>query len=288
METLTKEDVYFTIAERYPVKRYLLAEESHSDGGRHLHCFFEFEEKINSKRQDLFDVYDGTNQWHPNIKIVQYGQKNEQKVLKYATKEDPAPLTNIVNKKTYGEMRDEAKTPEEYMALVNHNYPRDAALNWDRLKSYAEQNYSMEDPMSIMDYSVHEGYEVPDALRNVDMSTNKAILVVGRAGCGKTVWALSACEKPALFVTHLDGLKRLKPFHKTIIFDDMCFKHMPVQGQKFIVDREQPREIHIRYKTIIIPKGVKKIFTANEYPFINDGTEHANAIRRRLEEIYCL
>lgn len=105
----------------------------------------------------------------------------------------------------------------------------------------------------------------------------KSLVLLGPPGCGKTNWAKKNAIKPALFVTHLDRLKDFKVgIHKSIIFDDCDFKYLPRTAQIHLVDRENPRDIHIRYRVAHIPQGIQKIFTCNEEPFIRD-----DAIKRR-------
>jgi len=107
---------------------------------------------------------------------------------------------------------------------------------------------------------------------------------VGPAGCGKTTIAIQYATKPSLFVTHMDILKQFKPgFHKSIIFDDVSFAHLPRETNISIVDTEQPRAIHVRYGVAEIPNGVEKWFTANRYPFILGATRFDPAIERRTK-----
>lgn len=113
---------------------------------------------------------------------------------------------------------------------------------------------------------------------------SKTTVVVGPSGCGKTTWATKRGPKPALFVSHIDDLKCFRhTFHKSIIFDDMDFKHLPTTCQIHLVDQQNPRSIHVRYGTVKLPANVCKIFTCNEFPFV----EH-EAIRRRIQEINLL
>lgn len=108
-----------------------------------------------------------------------------------------------------------------------------------------------------------------------------SIVVIGDTGVGKTTWATARAPKPALLVSHMDQLKNFRPsYHKSIIFDDMSFQHLPTTGQIHLVDYHQPRAIHIRYGTVTLPKETVKIFTCNELPF----TDHP-AIRRRIHII---
>lgn len=251
-DDLAREDVFFGIDCLYPIKRFMIGEEHHRDGGRHIHAFFEFKKKLDCRLCDCFDINTGRAQHHPNIKVVMRGRENEERVLDYIQKEDVAVLTNIVTRLTWGEIRDTAKDAEDYLTMVEKYYPRDAALNWDRLKSYAEQQFNSNDPMTVPEgWTPHEGYYMPIDLRERYPTNTQSTVVIGPAGCGKTTWAKIVAPKPCLFCTHADGLKRLKPTHRSIIFDDMDFAHWPIQGQKFIVDVEQPREIHIRYKTVV-------------------------------------
>lgn len=283
-DELTKEEIYFTLAETYNIRKFMLGEETHQDGGRHIHAFLEFINKIDSKNVNCFDINTGTKQFHPNIKGVPRGKDHEERVLNYIQKEDLCPLTNIANKLTWGEIKDQAVNAEEYLKMVEKHYPEKCANNWDRLKSYAEQRFCQEDPSTITEFAPHEGFELPKELKNIQPSKDKCTIIIGRAGSGKTTWAKQVAKKPCLFLSHMDGLRKLTKKHKSIIFDDMCFTHLPIQGQKHILDTENPREIHLRYRTAMIPAGMQKIFTNNKYPFYNEGgCEHTEAIKRRTE-----
>lgn len=110
-----------------------------------------------------------------------------------------------------------------------------------------------------------------DTLKEFQYDFEKPLIIIGPPGCGKTNWAKLHAAKPALFVTHLDRLKEFdETYHKSIIFDDMDFNHLPRQGQIHLVDYENPRDIHIRYNIVNIPAGVQKLFTANFMPFTTD------------------
>lgn len=281
---LTKEEVLFTLQERYHIELYSLGQEEHEDGGWHIHCLLKFDAKTDSRDATLFDVNDGIKTHHPNIKPVKRGEAHWKKAHNYVEKEDPTPLCNIPHTLTWAELLKGSTTVEEYLAGVRDNYPRDYALNFDRLKAFAHAHFGGNVNTLEEGFQIDYEWEPPANLQNLVPNWNRSLVIVGPAGCGKTTWAKQHAPKPALFVRHLDSLSRFSN-HKSIIFDDLDFKHMPPSAQKFLVDTENLAEIHVRYRVARIPEGVARIFTANEYPFTEDDI-HGPAIDRRVNKIY--
>ena len=127
---LSREDILYTIEERYPIKSYCLGYELHEDGGNHIHALLEFKKRVDSRDVSLFDVNDGLNVHHPNISPVRRGQANWDRAHEYVEKEDPAPLCSIQKKLTWGEIFSGANTVDEYLDNIRIHYPRDYALNF--------------------------------------------------------------------------------------------------------------------------------------------------------------
>lgn len=93
---------------------------------------------------------------------------------------------------------------------------------------------------------------------------SKSHVIVGAPNIGKTEFAKAHFENP-LLISHIDELDNFVPeFHDGLIFDDMDFKHLPVNSQKHLTDIDNDRAIHKRYTCVTIPKNTKKIFTCNE------------------------
>ncbi|AXH75780.1 MAG: replication-associated protein [Cressdnaviricota sp.] len=92
---------------------------------------------------------------------------------------------------------------------------------------------------------------------------SRSHIIWGPAGVGKTQFALAHFSNP-LFVSHVDDLKTFNNDYDGIVFDDMCFAHIPRTAQIHLVDIDTPRSIHIRYGCARIPANTKKIFTTNE------------------------
>ena len=134
---------------------------------------------------------------------------------------------------------------------------------------------------------------ISESFENLGVITSPALLnlpphedmtslwIMGPTGVGKTTWALTHALKPSLFVRHLDTLREFRNgFHKSIIFDDMSFRHIPRVGQLEIVDRYHPTQVHIRYQVVTLPAGIPKIFLSNDDIFDWD-----QAIQRRLTKV---
>jgi hypothetical protein len=116
----------------------------------------------------------------------------------------------------------------------------------------------------------------------LDIEEGKSYVLWGASGIGKTSYIRSRFPK-FLWVCHMDDLSIFdEEEHEGIVFDDMSFRHMPRTGQIHIVDCDDDRSIHIRYKTAFIPAGTTKIFTSN-VPDIFDLSDRA--IARRVTTI---
>nr|QKI29040.1 Rep [Lactuca sativa CRESS virus] len=279
-ERMTKEVVFHTLMDRYPIQYFLIGEETHEDGGRHIHAVMEFKVKVNSRDVGLFDINDGEEVFHPNIKPISRGQVHWKRALDYCQKEDPEPLSNIVEKLSYGEILDQASSCDEFMRLVKEHYPRDYALHNSRLLEMAKREWPETTVNTLTTSDTVTWITLPDALMNFEPLPMRSIVVIGPAGCGKTSWAKFIAPKPCLFVRHLDSLSMLNASHQSIIFDDLTFNHLPPSTQKFLVDMENLAEIHIRYRVARIPAGILRIITSNDDPFTHDYM-HRPAIERR-------
>jgi len=281
-DELTKEDVLYTLLDRLPSFDYSIGEEAHADGGRHIHCVLKFRIKFDSRDVTIFDIPTFDNNFHPNIETIKRGKAHLERAIDYTQKEDPCPLTTFEVKKTWAEIISESASREEYLDNIKKYYPREWARDLQRYQFSAAHLFPTGDPNTIPEtYTVdYEHEELP-----IERDFSKSLVIVGSPGCGKTTWAKKYSPKPALFIRHLDSLALIRPEHRSIIFDDLDFQHLPPSTQKYLVDYENLAEIHCRYRVAKIPAGIPRIFTANEYPFI-ETSPHGPAINRRVNKIY--
>lgn len=239
---------------------YYIVQETHADGGLHLHAWISLSKKPNIRSARFFDY----GKYHPNVK-----KAKRNWVYNYLKKQDKNPVTNIAS--TYIELAIEGKT-QEAIDTFRQQHPRDYIVNMERVNANIEALSRRPPPQNIKPFTG----DGPPVDWNASTHT---LLVIGAPGIGKTEWAKSyvtSLGETFLRVTHIDDLKRYRG-HNFIIYDDCDFKHLPIPTQIHIAEVANDRSIHVRYGCARLPPGVKQIVLANEYPF----SEHG-AISRRV------
>lgn len=251
----------------------VVASELHQDGGAHRHAYVEFASRKEFGSRS-FDI----RGFHPNIQSCRDATASREYVKKDGQFTEFGQLSAV----SLGELDPRNFTSEELwlrqclQAEIPFGYAQ-------RLWDLSQQD----DTFTILDGTVtNEDYDARVDGRllifDYDFRSNRSLVLEGPSGCGKTTWAKYHAPKPSLFVTHMDTLKKFRPtFHKSIIFDDMSFTHLPRESQIHIVDQENPRSIHVRYGTATIPANTAKIFTCNQAIFTEDP-----AIRRRIRRYF--
>lgn len=268
--TMNIQELYECINTKCPVKWARICIEQHQDGSPHLHAAVEFKKKLTTKRQDYFDF----NGFHPNIQAAKNWPATQNYVKKGNNWED---FNN--NENESDDEFDLYEMAETHSSREFFEQCRKAKVPY----AYAQQAWRSRSSIFNLTESIPNGATIREDLGQItiDEEERTSVVIIGPSGIGKTTWAKRNCKKPALFVTHLDGLRNLRTEHQCIVFDDMDFRHLPRNTQIFIADRDEPRAIHVRYGVAEIPAGIQKIFTGNQPVF--DSTDEA--INRRLRRI---
>lgn len=267
-ETITKEFLLEHFKKEKNIKYICVAKEFHQDQGTHYHVHLRYDPRKDVRNDKYFDI-PGIN--HPNILKAD----NPDGWNKYV-KEDG----DFIEFGTY-----EQQDFDLYQSARTNDH--DTFFELARSKKICYQ-YAMEAWRSTqqVDSTINVEDEIKgtynELLNYYDVNIpNKTIVIIGPTGVGKTVFAKTKCAKPALFCSHMDDLKHFRAnFHKSIIFDDMSFKHMPRTGQIHLTDLYETRSIHVRYGVARIPAGIERWITCNEDPL-----DDHEAIRRRINKI---
>lgn len=243
--------------------------ERHADGNLHLHAVAKFVSRVQLRDERAFDIQG----FHPNIQRVRSVKHAVAYVSKDGEFNDVGPVpAGRESAPDWMELASSSSEVEFFKAALEHRLPYQYASKFWQLG--CKQSCEVpEDYVAVLERECAQLQEMA--------CPEGTVIVVGPSGVGKTSWAKRVSAKPALWVRHIDVLRSFRPrYHKSIIFDDMSFQHLPRESQIHIVDQTDEAHVHCRYGHAVIPAGTQKIFTANNYPFISDP-----AIDRRVNHI---
>ena len=271
------DDLYKFIDGVNKVQWLRVCREEHESGEPHMHCVFKLHKRFKSTQDPRLWDLGGR---HPNILPVRSIAATLTYVSKGGNFKDYGPVPAIAGQKKkfdIGKVLEAVKGPRRDYNLLCCSMG--LSMQWaDRIW----QDENNKDPRNIESTLMSDISRESILLQMSTLPTEGPIVVsiVGPSGCGKTSWAKRVVPKPALFVTHMDDLRAFRVgYHKGIVFDDMSFKHMPREAQIHISDWHATRSIHCRYGTALIPEETVKIFTSNEYPFIDDPAINRRVVR---------
>lgn len=240
----------------------VIATELHLDGGSHYHVGIKLESPFRTRDERFGDIHGE----HPNV----LRPRNFRHWVAYCKKHGEFKEEGSLSTRT----SDPRPTEEEVISRATSDTKLDFLI-WAGCNrvTYAEKIWELAnkcDGITLTADQTWEGIMKP-CLQNFAFSLEwigpKALILIGESGTGKTTWAKTNIPKPCLFVTHIDELKQFrKGYHVSILFDDVSFKHYPIQAQIHLVDHWDSRTIHIRYGTASIPAKTIKVFTCNEDP----------------------
>lgn len=266
--TLTMQQIFEEFTTKtwpVPLSYCVVSEENHQSGEIHFHALLRFQSKLSTTNPRLFDILG----CHPNVQGARSPKATEVYVKKGGIfmETEQSSTANI-----HLEFLENTTDKVEWILhCIDHKI---SAHYMDMLW----REFKVSDTATIK--ANIEG-TMCRALQEFTYDFTKPLVLVGPTGCGKTTWAINNAPKPALLCTHLDRLRDFRPgFHKSIVFDDMSFCHLPRESQIHLTDKHLPRDIHVRYGMANIPANTIKIFTANIRPFTEDP-----AINRRIRVI---
>ena len=98
-QTFDQERLLMEISQKADVQDYLISKEIHEDGGNHLHAYFKFQKKLDTRNVRYFDVEYYNKIHHPNIQKP----KTTYKLYAYIKKEGNF-ITNMTETRPLGQI----------------------------------------------------------------------------------------------------------------------------------------------------------------------------------------
>ena len=238
------------------VKEFSICHEQSEGGYAHTHCYVKWVKKLDIKSCRKFDYQN----LHPNIKRVVAAQ-HRNIVLKYHLKQDHEPLANYTAVPAMEELHAYVKvTPDWDIVVQSTAY---AQLISTRLSYVKQLHGTYHNRTKSVNEHASDTWTQPLLDLESDKFLNRACVLTGPAGCGKTSFAKAHFKHP-LVCLHLDDLKSIRAgYHDGVVFDDMSFTHLPATSIIHLLDVENTRSIHCRNTNARLPAGMPRMFTIN-------------------------
>lgn len=287
--TESLDDIYNFVVSKRPVVRAIgcielheanesLIDEDNPTGELpHVHFVFEFQQKLNTTNARYFDF----NGFHPKQETV----KTWEGAVNYFRTGDGQYAVEIKYYNCTEETATDEAEPTDLFATAQSldrrgwtNYCQQNNVSFMREQFVWRTLHSDADIITVQGEPTLYPAErqLSDASGRLDdlefelPERAKSVVLLGPSGIGKTVWARQKLSQlSTLLVGHLDDLRKFEVGrHQALLFDEVTFFHIPLKEQIKIVDVDEPRSIHGRYRPSVIPAGVQKIFTCTEtWPF---------------------
>lgn len=268
---LTREQVLEHLTTKGAISKYLIACEPHQDGGRHIHAYVAYEKKRDFRDCRWADV----NGIHPNDAG---SVRNHNCVVRYCGKQEDYITNFYVPKVDNFNQARMQPTYTECIKFLAEKETKEFMKFGHAIKTNARDYYKK--PVGTPKFRLDQFMHPP-----LDLS--KSCFLYGKSGAGKTQFAKAHFKAP-LVVQHMDSLSKFDPLvHDGIVFDEVKTSHRPVTDVIKLLDIEEDSEIHIRYKTAVIPSGTPRIICLNDpnglFPITNIQEEYT-AMKRRVNE----
>jgi hypothetical protein len=267
--------------DRSTIAGYIIAEEEHKDGGRHLHVVLQFLNRFHCRHANTFDI-EGV---HPNIQVV----RSLRATCRYARKDgnyiESGTLSCSECPIELARRGDVSAAREAFIAKYPLQYIVRKPQVDQNLRSIATESKALEDPPFSRD-----SFKVPDAVAEWDRSyrLSKTLVLSGPGSLGKTSLA-KALLPGGFFAPSVESIKTCQDFSRGIILDDATFGGWTPALIRNLLDRTEPRALAARYHDVAIPAGVPMIICTNDCkPFdvsclgLQDFNEYGEAISRRV------
>lgn len=273
--------------------------EKHEDGNYHVHIGVVRAQNKMVKVGRRFDIQG----IHPNVSPHVPTTESLRAALSYPLKEDDEGMVTFGEEieelfdpppgRTRGTTRErtnawadvlEAASYDDALEVLRQAEPKEYILKHREIVDFFTRYFA---PEFVPTYG-------PDAFNRApidwdDIPLRNSVVIVGPPGLGKTHYAIAQLGEKPFLCTHIDCLRKFNPHvHTGILLDEVSINAWPVTAVINILDRELPRDIHVRYATVHMPPKVKKIFCCNSLKSImpKDMDEDQDAaVQNRMEII---
>lgn len=264
----------------------------------HVHGFFEFSKKVDTKDPLFFDIkgYDISKKkesiFHPNVQSA----KSRKNVIKYVLKnQSRSDLDNLSGEnsptliispelKLYVDKNMELQNYQKTVISLAKIGDVDAAMRIFEdmnpgayLRNHAQVKQSLTSlsqaqNVSLTKYKLTD-FKLTPAMLDVIQKSKKSermLYVKGASGTGKTQFLLTLIKGEyrlnPLVVSNLDGIRFFKAeVHTAILFNDFNWNELKYEREKLIhlLDVESACTISVKHSSLYIPENVARFAASN-------------------------
>ncbi len=224
----------------------------------HTHAAFEVNKALNIRNPRAFDINHEGEDVHPHIKRIETNEHACSIFYEYHRKE-PVQLEQSGNGPVGGQRGGKSLFEQVRTAPTLEKAMEAAGVG---IKSVADVQAIRNDKRTRHEHKYRDANWTRSLVHNF-----RCMYIYGQSGTGKTQWALHCFRNP-LLVSEYDDLRNFvagdhADAHDGIVFDDMRFSGKDNSWLVNILTWEESLSVSIRYHTVTIPKGTRKIFTSN-------------------------
>lgn len=246
------------------VIRCRIGHELHADGSPHRHVAIEFASAWDRRNASSFFDCDG---FHPQI-LPKRTNGAWNAAWEYAKKEgdfaDYVDQEAAAANQTLGELAESSASYREYLEAIDERGTQFGLAKemWKVCTTSSAVTITAE---NVDEHAVGTIPSLHLQALRFDPNELRSVILQGPSLIGKTTWALRNMPYPCLWVNQVEDLRDFRRgYHKSIIFDDVCYQHRPRSEQLYLVCNRQPRSCWARYCNVRLPRGLHKLFTCND------------------------
>ena len=285
---MSTEDVLKQLQEKPSLGRfhYVVAKSLHQNEGVHFHVVLINYTKFDIRNETVLDLeYQGIT-YHGNSQSIKYYVRSVEYVCK--DKEYITDMENLINGKICDDKEIlwlQAQKIRYEKALFDYTIKNPKkALSSPNISSLRRNFRDMEDlENNIQDDLLDtpftpENFNLQGALKewndNPAIHQNKALLLVGPSGIGKTSYAKTFCadhQLKTLIVNHKEDFKKINSSYDAIIIDDANVSQFEDTQILALLVNSAPKTLRVLYQTVRKKKGVTTIILMNHREFRKKG-----------------
>ena len=292
---MTANHVLDQLLNNFNAFNYLVSKESHANGEVHFHVILTNKNKFDVQNARRLDIEFSGKVFHGNYQPVKYLTR----VVEYACK-DKQYITNLPNLQD-GKLLDEKDILlqriqdigyDKALAEYIQQYPKkalsgsSASVLMKNIRAAKQAMCEAKDDVLDTPFDI-ENFNLKGKLQRWadKLYKQKALLLVGNSGIGKTQFAKAFCLKhklKTLLVNHNEDFQRLDESYDAILIDDSNFNEFSRSQKVAIINTTVDRTIKVLYKSVSIKMGTVTMILMNnsQYREIASLVEQAPFARR--------